>query len=75
MKSFSYTPGYIYVIAIVFSMPATWLTVGRSGDDVPGMVAMVVTLGFLGAFIIALSEIRRRLLNRRARQEGSSDIL
>jgi hypothetical protein len=41
MKSVSYTPGYMYLIAIILALPTTWLVVGRSGEEVPGMIAMV----------------------------------
>ena len=76
VKSFSYRPGYIYLIAIVLALPATWLTVGRSGEDVPGMIAMVVTIVYFGAFGLALGSLRRRLLNRRrSNQTPSSDDL
>jgi len=75
VKSISYTPGYIYLIAIILALPATWLVVGRSGEDVPGMVAMVVTIVFFGVFTIALSSLRRRLQNRRSTRQASSDDL
>ena len=73
MKSVSYTPGYIYLIAIILALPATWLVVGRSGEDVPGMVAMIVTIVFFGIFTIALSSLRQRLQNRRSARQASSD--
>jgi hypothetical protein len=75
MKSIRYTPGYIYLLAFILALPATWLAVGRSGEDVPGMIAMVVTIVFFGVFTIALSSLRRRLQNRRHGGEGSSDGL
>jgi len=75
VKSASYTPGYIYLLAIILALPATWLVVGRSGEDVPGMVAMVVTIVFFGIFTVALSSFRRRLQNRRSTNETSSDDL
>ena len=75
MKSVSYTPGYIYLIAIILALPATWLVVGRSGEDVPGMVAMVVTIVFFGIFTIALSSLRRRLQNRRSTRQTTQTIL
>ena len=75
MKSVSYTPGYIYLIAIILALPTTWLVVGRSGEDVPGMIAMVVTIVFFGIYTLALGSLRRRLQNRRSAQETSSDDL
>jgi hypothetical protein len=75
MKSIRYTPGYIYLLAFILALPATWLAVGRSGEDVPGMIAMVVTIVFFGVFTIALSSLRRRFQNRRHGGEGSSDGL
>ena len=75
MKSVSHTPGYIYLIAIILALPTTWLVVGRSGEDVPGMIAMVVTIVFFGIYTIALGSLRRRLQNRRSAQESSSDSL
>ena len=65
MKSISYTPAYIYVIALILALPATWLTVGVAGEDVPGVIAMVVTIVFSGLFVIALSSLRQRLRSRR----------
>ena len=75
MKSVSYTPGYIYLIAIILALPATWLVVGRSGEDVPAMVAMVVTIVFFGVLTIALRSLRRRLQNRRSTRQASSGDL
>jgi hypothetical protein len=75
VKSVPHTPGYIYLIAIILALPATWLVVGRSGEDVPGMIAMVVTIVFFGIFTLALGSLRRRLQNRRDREEASSDDL
>jgi hypothetical protein len=75
MKSIPYTPGYIYLIAIILALPATWLVVGRSGEDVPGMIAMIVTIVFLGIFTLALSALRQRLQRRRPTDNTSSDDL
>jgi hypothetical protein len=75
VKSISYTPGYIYLIAFILALPATWLVVGRSGEDVPGMIAMVVTIVFFGAFTIALGSLRRRLQSRRSTQQNASNDL
>jgi hypothetical protein len=75
MKSVSYTPGYIYLIASILALPATWLVVGRSGEDVPGMIAMVVTIAFFGIFAFALGSLHRRLQNRRSTHQDSSDHL
>ena len=73
MKSVSYTPGYIYLIAFILALPATWLAVGRSGEDVPGMIAMVVTIVFFGMFTLLLGLLRRRVQARRSRRGISSD--
>src|SRR5947208_9676182 len=73
VKSIRYTPGYIYLLAFILALPATWLTVGRSGEDVPGMIAMVVTIVFFGVFTIALGSLRRRFQNRRCPQQDSDD--
>jgi hypothetical protein len=75
VKSIRYTPGYIYLLAFILALPATWLAVGRSGEDVPGMIAMVVTIVFFGIFTFALGSLRHRLQNRRDERQGSSDDL
>jgi len=75
VKSFSYTPGYIYLIAGVLAFPATWLVVGRSGEDVPGMIAMVAGILFFGFFAFGLASLRRSLLNRYSRNADSEDDL
>jgi len=72
LKSVPYRPGYIYLIAIILALPATWLVVGTAGEDVPGMIAMIVTIVFFGIFTLALSSLRRRLQSHRQRA-GSSD--
>jgi hypothetical protein len=74
LKSVPYTPGYIYLIAVILALPATWLVVGTAGEDVPGMIAMIVTIVFFGIFTLALNSLRRRLQNRR-HGGGSSDDL
>jgi hypothetical protein len=63
------------LLAIILALPATWLVVGRSGEDVPGMIAMVVTIVFFGIFAFALSSLRRRVQSRRSTNETSSDDL
>jgi hypothetical protein len=65
----------MYLIAIILALPTTWLVVGRSGEDVPGMIAMVVTIVFFGIYTLALGSLRRRLQNRRSAQKSSSDDL
>jgi len=60
-------------MALILALPATWVVVGRSGEDVPGMIAMVVTIVFFGVFTIALGSVRRRLQNRHLPQQNSSD--
>lgn len=73
VNSLPHTPGYIYVIAIVLSLPATWFVLGTAGEHVPGMIAMIVTMVFMGIFTLALSSLRHRLQNRRSEDEASSD--
>jgi drug/metabolite transporter (DMT)-like permease len=75
MKSFSYTPGYVYLIAGVLAFPATWLVFGRSGEDVPGMIAMVGGILFFGFFTFGLAYLRRSVLNRYSRKADSADDL
>jgi len=57
------------LIAFILALPATWLVVGTSGEDVPGMIAMVVTILFFGVFIIALGSLRPGLQSRRCPQK------
>jgi hypothetical protein len=73
VKSVLYTPAYIYRLAIILALPATWLAVGRSGEDVPGMLAMVVTIVFFGMFTLALGSARRRLQSRHAQDRVSPE--
>src|SRR5438132_11225017 len=61
VKSIRYTPGYIYFLALLLALPATWLNVGRSGEDVAGMIAMVVTIVFFDIFTFALVSVRGSL--------------
>ena len=76
MKSVLYTPAYIYVFAIILALPATWLTVGVAGDDVPGVIGMVVTIVLSGLFVIVLSSVRQRLQSRHdARQASEEDAV
>jgi len=75
LKSVPYTPGYIYLIAIILALPATWLVVGTAGEDVPGMIAMIVTIVFFGIFTLALNSLRRRLQNRRHGAGSSDDLM
>jgi hypothetical protein len=65
----------MYLIAIILALPTTWLVVGRSGEDVPGMIAMVVTIVFFGIYTLALGSLRRRLQNRRSAQKIPQTIL
>ena len=65
MKSIQYTPGYIYLIAAILALPATWLLVGRSGEDVPGMIAMVVGIILTGVIAFGLDLLRRSIQKRR----------
>jgi hypothetical protein len=73
VRSVSYTPAYIYLLAIILALPATWVVVGRSGEDVPGMLAMVVTIVLFGMFTLALGSLRRRLQNRHAQERVSPE--
>ena len=73
MKSISCTPAYIYIISFILALPATWLTVGVAGVDVPGMAGMIVTIVYIGVFTLALATLRRRLCDRREGQRSSSD--
>ena len=75
MKSISYTPAYIYIVAFILALPATWLTVGVAGVDVPGMAGMIVTIAYIGVFTLTLSALRRRLFDRREAERPSSDEL
>ena len=57
---------------MILALPATWITVGVAGEDVPGMVGMIVTLVYIGVFTLALSSLRRRLFERRERSDKTS---
>lgn len=61
------TPAYIYFLSMVFALPLTWMLVGRSGDDVPGMVSMIVMFICVLGISAGLSWLRRRILRRRDR--------
>src|SRR5213076_836107 len=70
MKSVSYTPGYIYLIAIILALPATWLVVGRSAKMFLGLSLLLCSsasllsrsVRFVGDFKIAvpLDKLLRR---------------
>lgn len=59
------TPGYIWLISMILAFPATWLLVGTSGEDVPGMVSMIVMLICLLVISSTLAWLRRRILRRK----------
>ena len=59
------TPTYIYIVSMVLGLPTTWLLVGVSGQDVPGMISMIVMVICLFAWVAGLSWIRRRMIRRK----------
>ena len=59
------TPTYIWIISMILAIPATWVLVGTSGEDVPGMIAMIVMLICVFAITAILSSIRRRIIRRK----------
>jgi tetrahydromethanopterin S-methyltransferase subunit C len=65
MSFYDRTPGWVYGVALLFAVPATWILVGTSGENVPGMVAMIVTLICWVVMSAALGALRRRILRRR----------
>ena len=74
-RAIRYTPGYIYILAFILALPTTWLVVGRSGEDVPGMVAMVATIVFFGIYMSALAALRRRFEQRRSGRKEEPEEL
>jgi hypothetical protein len=64
LKSVRHTPAYIYIIAFILAVPATWLLVGTPGESVPGMISMVVLLILFGAIALGLHSLRRFLQKR-----------
>lgn len=44
MSVYDRTPAWIYLVALVLGLPATWLLVGTTGENVPGMLALIVAL-------------------------------
>ena len=65
VKSIDYTPAYIYLIAAILALPPTWLLVGRSGEDVHDMIAMVVGIILTGVIAFGLDLLRRSIPKRR----------
>ena len=63
LKSVQRTPGYIYIIAFLLAAPGSWLLVGAPGENVPGMIGMVMIILF-GAFSIGLESLRRRFFQK-----------
>jgi polyferredoxin len=61
LKSIRLIPGYIYVIAFLLAVPGTWLLVGAPGEDVPGMIGMVIMIVLFAALAMVLDLLRRRL--------------
>jgi hypothetical protein len=59
------TPTYIYLVSMVLALPATWLLVGTSGEDVPGMISMIVMVICIFSIVAILSWIRRRIIHRK----------
>jgi len=58
------TPTYIYLVSMVLALPTTWLLVGTSGEDVPGMISMIVMIICVFAWVALLSWIRRSIIRR-----------
>jgi hypothetical protein len=54
LKSIRRTPAYIYLIAGVLAVPGSWLLVGTPGENVPGMIGMVVMIILFGALSMGL---------------------
>ena len=63
LKSVQRTPGYIYIIAFLLAALGSWLLVGAPGENVPGMIGMVMIILF-GAFSIGLESLRRRFFQK-----------
>ena len=59
------TPTYIYLVSMVLALPTTWLLVGTSGEDVPGMISMIVMIICILAWVALLSWIRRSIIRRK----------
>jgi hypothetical protein len=64
LKSIRHTPGYIYVIAALLGLPAGWFLVGVPGEEVPGMIAMVVCIALTGIFAMLLESLRRCIFEK-----------
>jgi hypothetical protein len=59
------TPTYIYLVSMVLALPTTWFLVGTSGEDVPGMISMIVMVICIFAWVALLSWIRRSIMRRK----------
>ena len=76
MREIGYIHTSLHLLARHHSGAASDMTVvARSGEDVPGIIAMVVSIVFVGIFTLALSSLRRRLQSRCSKNETSSDDL
>jgi polyferredoxin len=64
LKSVRRTPGYIYLMAFVLAAPTSWLLVGAPGENVPGMIGMVIMIVLFGAFSIGLESLRRSFFEK-----------
>jgi hypothetical protein len=64
LKSIRRTPAYIYLIAGVLAVPGSWLLVGVPGENVPGMIGMVVMIILFGALSMGLESLRRRFFGK-----------
>ncbi|HKP04722.1 MAG TPA: hypothetical protein VJU77_15320 [Chthoniobacterales bacterium] len=71
-QSLERTPTYIYLVSMVLALPTTWMLVGVSGHDVPGMISMIVMVVCIFAWLALLSWIRRRIIRRK--QHGTPTI-
>ena len=61
------TPAYIYIIGILLAVPISWMLVGLLGENVPGMIVMIVTGICWLAITALLSWSRVRILRRQKR--------
>ena len=59
------TPTYIYLVSMILALPTTWMLVGTSGEDVPGMISMIVMFISVFAFVAVLSWVRRCIVRRK----------
>lgn len=69
MSFYDRTPGWVYWVALILAIPATWVLVGTSGENVPGIVAMITSLICWIVISAALAALRRRILQNRATRD------